>query len=149
MPCWFHSKYMSSKSNTYTKIGKSCSIHYGSGLISGFFSQDNVGVGDIVVKNQVSYFPQPVNGYTILLPSIMLFMLQSISSDFYWSYKRRKSYISDFQVRWHARPRFPGNCCRRRCASLVFLLICSLYLFYALPLFYHFSILNYVWKVQV
>nr|ABI78942.1 aspartic protease [Ipomoea batatas] len=51
--CYFHSKYKSSKSSTYTKIGTSCSITYGSGSISGFLSQDNVGVGDLVVKDQV------------------------------------------------------------------------------------------------
>ncbi|KAA8536687.1 hypothetical protein F0562_029165 [Nyssa sinensis] len=50
--CLFHSKYKASRSSTYTKIGKSCEIHYGSGSISGFFSQDNVEVGDLVVKDQ-------------------------------------------------------------------------------------------------
>ncbi|KAF7814729.1 glycerol-3-phosphate acyltransferase 3 [Senna tora] len=61
-------RYKSSKSSTYTKNGNatrskiatihvhhsgtSCEITYGSGSISGFFSQDNVNVGDIVVKNQ-------------------------------------------------------------------------------------------------
>ena len=34
-------------------IGKSAEIHYGTGAISGFFSQDNVKVGDLVVKDQV------------------------------------------------------------------------------------------------
>ncbi|KAL0335368.1 UNVERIFIED_CONTAM: Aspartic proteinase oryzasin-1 [Sesamum radiatum] len=33
--------------------GKPCSIHYGSGSISGYFSQDNVGVGDVIVNDQV------------------------------------------------------------------------------------------------
>ncbi|KDO45248.1 hypothetical protein CISIN_1g010486mg [Citrus sinensis] len=51
--CYFHSRYKSRKSNTYTEIGKSCEINYGSGSISGFFSQDNVEVGDVVVKDQV------------------------------------------------------------------------------------------------
>lgn len=36
--------------------GKSCAIHYGSGSVSGFLSQDNVEVGDLVVHNQVSSF---------------------------------------------------------------------------------------------
>ena len=35
--------------------GKPASIEYGSGAISGFFSNDNVKVGDIVVKNQVIF----------------------------------------------------------------------------------------------
>lgn len=36
--------------------GESCEITYGSGAISGFFSQDNVHVGDLAVKDQVSFF---------------------------------------------------------------------------------------------
>ncbi|KAM7474376.1 hypothetical protein LguiB_021619 [Lonicera macranthoides] len=31
----------------FQSLGKSCAIHYGSGLVSGFVSQDNVEVGDI------------------------------------------------------------------------------------------------------
>nr|CAM12780.1 aspartic proteinase [Fagopyrum esculentum] len=50
--CFFHSKYKSSKSSTYVKNGKSAEIHYGTGAISGYFSQDNVKVGDLVVENQ-------------------------------------------------------------------------------------------------
>ncbi|XP_057986458.1 aspartic proteinase isoform X2 [Hevea brasiliensis] len=50
--CYFHSKYKSSQSSTYKKNGKSAEIHYGSGAVSGFFSYDNVNVGDLVVKDQ-------------------------------------------------------------------------------------------------
>ncbi|KAK4282683.1 hypothetical protein QN277_014030 [Acacia crassicarpa] len=50
--CYFHSRYRSKKSSTYSKNGTSCKITYGSGSISGFFSQDNVKVGDVVVKDQ-------------------------------------------------------------------------------------------------
>ncbi|GLT83574.1 hypothetical protein SLE2022_018540 [Rubroshorea leprosula] len=50
--CYFHSKYKSTHSSTYTKNGKPAEIHYGTGAISGFFSQDNVQVGDLVVKDQ-------------------------------------------------------------------------------------------------
>ncbi|KAL9234928.1 hypothetical protein vseg_009740 [Gypsophila vaccaria] len=53
IPCYVHSKYKSKKSATYTSIGKKCDIHYGSGSISGFLSQDHVKVGDLTVKNQV------------------------------------------------------------------------------------------------
>ncbi|KAG5222528.1 cyprosin [Salix suchowensis] len=52
LACYFHSKYKSSASTTYVKNGTSAAIHYGTGSISGFFSEDNVQVGDIVVKNQ-------------------------------------------------------------------------------------------------
>ncbi|KAK3404482.1 hypothetical protein EUGRSUZ_K00787 [Eucalyptus grandis] len=50
--CYFHSKFKSSDSSTYKKNGKSAEIHYGTGAISGFFSQDHVKVGDLVVKGQ-------------------------------------------------------------------------------------------------
>lgn len=53
--CYFHSKYRARLSTTYTKIGTHCKIPYGYGSISGFFSQDNVKVGDIIVKDQVSF----------------------------------------------------------------------------------------------
>ncbi|KAM0947544.1 putative phytepsin [Dioscorea sansibarensis] len=53
LPCYFHAKYKSSKSSTYTANGKTCKITYGSGSISGYFSKDNVLVGDLVVKDQV------------------------------------------------------------------------------------------------
>lgn len=34
--------------------GKSADIHYGTGAISGFFSEDHVKIGDLVVKDQVA-----------------------------------------------------------------------------------------------
>lgn len=40
--------------NIIHSAGKPAAIQYGTGAISGFFSQDNVKVGDLVVKNQVS-----------------------------------------------------------------------------------------------
>ncbi|GLJ18392.1 hypothetical protein SUGI_0325770 [Cryptomeria japonica] len=51
--CYFHNYYKSSQSSTYQKDGKSCSIHYGSGSISGFLSKDYVTVGELIVKDQV------------------------------------------------------------------------------------------------
>ncbi|KAA3478170.1 aspartic proteinase [Gossypium australe] len=50
--CFFHSKYKASESSTYKKNGKSASIQYGTGAISGFFSNDNVKVGNLVAKDQ-------------------------------------------------------------------------------------------------
>ncbi|CAL9179193.1 unnamed protein product [Musa hybrid cultivar] len=50
--CFFHAKYKSGRSSTYQKNGKSANIHYGTGSISGFFSQDHVTIGDIVIKDQ-------------------------------------------------------------------------------------------------
>ncbi|CDO98683.1 unnamed protein product [Coffea canephora] len=51
--CYVHSKYRSRQSSTYTEIGKSCKIPYGSGSIYGFFSRDNAGLGGITIKEQV------------------------------------------------------------------------------------------------
>eukprot|EP00268_Persea_americana_P026817 TRINITY_DN2633_c0_g1_i1.p1 TRINITY_DN2633_c0_g1~~TRINITY_DN2633_c0_g1_i1.p1 ORF type:complete len:511 (-),score=82.13 TRINITY_DN2633_c0_g1_i1:288-1820(-) len=53
IPCYFHAKYKARSSSTYKEIGKSCSIRYGSGSIYGYLSQDNVQVGDLLVKDQV------------------------------------------------------------------------------------------------
>ncbi|KAK9056768.1 hypothetical protein SSX86_024131 [Deinandra increscens subsp. villosa] len=50
--CLVHSKYKSSQSSSYKKNGKSAAIQYGTGSISGFFSQDFVKVGDLAVKEQ-------------------------------------------------------------------------------------------------
>lgn len=50
--CYMHSKYKSSHSSTYKKNGKAADIHYGTGAISGFFSEDNVKVGSLVIKDQ-------------------------------------------------------------------------------------------------
>ncbi|XP_022139944.1 aspartic proteinase [Momordica charantia] len=51
--CRFHARYKSSRSSSYEKNGTSASIRYGTGAISGFFSYDNVKVGDLVVNHQV------------------------------------------------------------------------------------------------
>ncbi|MCL7025652.1 hypothetical protein MKW94_010417 [Papaver nudicaule] len=50
--CYFHPRYKASQSSTYKKNGKYGEINYGSGSISGFFSEDDVQVGDLVVKDQ-------------------------------------------------------------------------------------------------
>ncbi|KAJ8764619.1 hypothetical protein K2173_006701 [Erythroxylum novogranatense] len=50
--CYFHSRYKSSESSTYESNGTSAAIQYGTGSIAGFFSQDNVKVGDLVIRDQ-------------------------------------------------------------------------------------------------
>ncbi|CAA7054339.1 unnamed protein product [Microthlaspi erraticum] len=50
--CYFHSKYKASQSSTYRKNGKPASIRYGTGAISGYFSNDDVKVGDLVIQDQ-------------------------------------------------------------------------------------------------
>ncbi|KAK2447872.1 aspartic proteinase [Trifolium repens] len=52
LACYMHPKYKSSESSTYKPNGTSAAIQYGTGSISGFFSYDNIKVGDIVVKDQ-------------------------------------------------------------------------------------------------
>ncbi|KAJ8547350.1 hypothetical protein K7X08_010936 [Anisodus acutangulus] len=51
--CYLRSRYKSRLSNTYTKIGKSCKIPFGTGSVHGFFSQDDTKVGGSVIKQQV------------------------------------------------------------------------------------------------
>ncbi|XP_054799149.1 aspartic proteinase A1-like [Prosopis cineraria] len=50
--CYFHSRYKSGHSSTYKKNGKPADIRYGTGAISGFFSEDRVKLGDLVVEDQ-------------------------------------------------------------------------------------------------
>ncbi|KAL5981697.1 hypothetical protein ACLOJK_015760 [Asimina triloba] len=49
--CYFSA--LSANVQLFSGPGKKCSITYGSGSIYGFFSEDNVLVGDLIVKDQV------------------------------------------------------------------------------------------------
>ncbi|KAL7606338.1 hypothetical protein Lser_V15G16701 [Lactuca serriola] len=51
--CFVHAKYRSSRSQTYKVNGKPAAIQYGTGSISGYFSEDNVQIGDLVVEDQM------------------------------------------------------------------------------------------------
>lgn len=50
--CGSHPLYDDSKSSTYVKNGSTFAIQYGSGPVSGFFSEDTVTVGDVSIPNQ-------------------------------------------------------------------------------------------------
>eukprot|EP00640_Fibrocapsa_japonica_P003779 CAMPEP_0113934394 /NCGR_PEP_ID=MMETSP1339-20121228/1724_1 /TAXON_ID=94617 /ORGANISM="Fibrocapsa japonica" /LENGTH=363 /DNA_ID=CAMNT_0000936185 /DNA_START=129 /DNA_END=1220 /DNA_ORIENTATION=+ /assembly_acc=CAM_ASM_000762 len=51
--CWAHSRYTSDQSDTFRKNGTNFEIMYGSGPVSGFFSQDNVILGGLTAHNQM------------------------------------------------------------------------------------------------
>ncbi|NXM29624.1 CATD protein, partial [Oxyruncus cristatus] len=51
--CMLHHKYDSSKSSTYVKNGTAFSIHYGTGSLTGFLSEDIVTLGNLKIKHQV------------------------------------------------------------------------------------------------
>ncbi|EOA19330.1 hypothetical protein CARUB_v10003637mg [Capsella rubella] len=65
--CYFHTKYKASQSSTYRKNGKPASIRYGTGAIAGYFSNDDVKVGDLVVKEQEFIEATSEPGITFLL----------------------------------------------------------------------------------
>lgn len=53
--------------------GKAAAIHYGTGAIAGFFSNDAVTVGDLVVKDQVNYMSDPNQySYNIHINDLLL-----------------------------------------------------------------------------
>lgn len=51
-PCYGKSKFDGSKSSTYTKVGKSFAIQYGTGSCRGFTATDSVNFAGITVKDQ-------------------------------------------------------------------------------------------------
>jgi len=51
--CLLHNKYHSEKSSTYVKNDTKFEIHYGTGSLTGFLSQDSVQVASLEVKNQL------------------------------------------------------------------------------------------------
>jgi len=50
--CFLHAKYDASASSTYKANGTSFEIHYGSGSLEGYMSQDTLTIGDLTVKQQ-------------------------------------------------------------------------------------------------
>lgn len=50
--CFLHSTYDSSASSTYKQNGSEFEIHYGSGSLTGFISNDVFSIGDLKIKDQ-------------------------------------------------------------------------------------------------
>ncbi|CAL4955559.1 unnamed protein product [Urochloa decumbens] len=66
LACHFHPKYESSVSSTYKPNGTPASIHYGTGAVAGFYSEDQVTVGNLVVQNQEFIEATHEPGFTFL-----------------------------------------------------------------------------------
>ncbi|CAO2179086.1 unnamed protein product [Urochloa humidicola] len=66
LACHFHPKYESSLSSTYKPNGTPASIHYGTGAIAGFYSEDQVTVGNLAVQNQEFIEATHEPGFTFL-----------------------------------------------------------------------------------
>ncbi|KAG8077320.1 hypothetical protein GUJ93_ZPchr0007g4175 [Zizania palustris] len=67
LACYFHPRYESRTSTTYKENGTPASIHYGTGAIYGYFSEDQVTIGDLVVNNQEFIEATLEPGLTFLL----------------------------------------------------------------------------------
>jgi saccharopepsin len=50
--CFLHAKYDASASSTYKANGTAFEIHYGSGSLEGYVSQDVMSIGDLTIKGQ-------------------------------------------------------------------------------------------------
>lgn len=97
--------------------GKSADIHYGTGAISGFFSQDSVKLGDLTVKDQVKLYP------TFVDLAGKFYVVEEFTREYisglHWSYQRAKCHISSGQVRWYTWTWISGNLCWKCCPRMV------------------------------
>lgn len=111
---YLKNEYFDISSFFFRFTGESCKITYGSGTISGFFSQDHVLVGDLLIKDQVSPF------LSNLCCSLRAAVIVSFHTPgFYWDDARSESHFSGGEVWWHSWTGLPRNFSWERSASLV------------------------------
>jgi hypothetical protein len=84
--CYLHSTYKHGKSTTYHKDGHKFSLNYGSGGISGFWSGDNVTMGDLTASDFTLGETTSASGLAFIvghLDGILGLAYQTISVDNY------------------------------------------------------------------
>lgn len=82
--------------------GKSAAIRYGTGSIAGFFSEDNVELGELMVKGQVWInWELAISLFWSSMHILLHNTHNETSTGIYWSHQRTRSHFLGSKVRWH------------------------------------------------